>query len=115
MNKGFLVGNVVATPELKQNPSSGLAYTKLRMAVNSSKDTLFVDVFFSGRQAEIICQYLTTGRSVLVEYRLGNNEYEKDGVKYRSLDLYGLNFEFLNSGKGKEDERSSTESGTEEN
>lgn len=103
MNKGFLLGNVVATPELKQN-GSGLAYTKLRVAVNSSKDTLFVDVFFSGRQAEIICQYLTVGRGVLVEYRLGNNEYEKDGVKYRSLDLYGLNFDFVSAGKGKENE-----------
>lgn len=115
MNKGLLIGNVVATPELKQNPVSGLAYTKLRVAVNTSKDTLFVDVFFSGRQAEIICQYLTVGRSVAVEYRLANNEYEKDGVKYRSLDLYGLNFEFLNSGKGKEDETESDNTTTQEN
>lgn len=100
MQRGTLIGNLTQTPELKSNQNG--PWTKLRMAINQAAETLYVDVFFSGRDAEILCQYMEKGRQIYVEYRLVNNTYEKEGVKIKTLDLYGTQFEFLSS-KGKND------------
>lgn len=105
MQRSMVTGNVVATPELKTNDKG--AWTKLRLASNGQNDTLFLDVYFSGRQAEILCQYAEKGRQLLVEFRIVNNSYEKDGVKVNTFDFYGLNFEFLGS-KGKETDESNS-------
>ena len=93
MQNNSLIGNLVSTPEL--NTSGENPWTKIRVAV-SDVDTLFVDVFFSGKTAEQIAQYLEKGRQVYVEYRLRNNEYTKDNVKIKTLDLYGTKCVFLN-------------------
>lgn len=99
MQNNSLIGNVVADPVL--NTSGKEPYTKLRVAV-SDADTLFVDVFFSGKLAEQIAQYLNKGRQVYVEYRLKNNEFIKDNVKIKTLDLYGSKCTFLGKAEAKE-------------
>lgn len=99
MQLNSLIGNLVTTPVLNkaENP-----WTKIRVAAEEGKDTLFVDIFFSGKVAEQICQYLEKGRTVYVEYIIKNAEYTKDNVKVKSFDFYGKRCDFIGSRKNNE-------------
>lgn len=97
MQQNNLIGNVVNSPTL--NTTGENKWTKLRVAAEEGGDTLFVDVFFSGKLAEQICQYLEKGRSVFVQYRIKNSEYTKDGVSLKTYDFYGTRCDFLGSKK----------------
>jgi single-stranded DNA-binding protein len=103
MQSNLLIGNVVADPVL--NTSKETPYTKLRIAVNSRKkeETLFVDIFYSGKTAEQICQYLTKGRLVSVTFNIKNNKYTKDGVEVHTFDFYGNDCVFLDRKENEDD------------
>lgn len=98
MQLNTLIGNVVATPVLNKDKSKN-PWTKIRVAATEMDDTLFVDIFFSGKLAEQICQYVEKGRSVYVQYAIKNTKYEKDGVEVRSFDFYGKKCIFLGNKK----------------
>ena len=78
-NKVILVGNLTRDPEVKYLPS-GSAVSEIGLAVNRSwfdkqsnqrkEEVTFVDVTLWGRTAEIAGEYLSKGRSVLIEGRL---------------------------------------------
>lgn len=93
-NKVILVGNLTRDPQVRFTPS-GTAVTELGLAVsrqwfdkqsNSKKeDTTFVDVTVWGRTAEVAGEYLSKGRSVLIEGRLQLDQWQdKDTGQNRS-------------------------------
>jgi single-strand DNA-binding protein len=78
-NKVILMGNLTRDPQVRYTPG-GTAVADIGLAVNrtwfdkqsnSKRDeTTFVDITLWGRQAEIAGEYLSKGRSVLIEGRL---------------------------------------------
>lgn len=108
-NKVILIGNLTKDPELRYTPQ-GTAIANMRLAVTSKyrsgeemkEETLFIDVVVWGKQGETASQYLSKGRSVLVEGRLQERSWEKDGQKHSKMEVVAQNVRFL----GKKDEGS---------
>lgn len=105
-NKVILAGNITRDPELRHTPS-GTAVAELGIAINRSwfnkstnkknEETTFVDVTLWGKTAEIAAEYLTKGRSVLIEGRLQLDTWQdKETGKNRSkLKVVGENLQML--------------------
>ena len=84
-NKVILMGNLTRDPQVRYTPS-GSAVAELGLAVNRSwfdkqsnsrkEETTFVDVTVWGRTAEIAGEYLSKGRSVMIEGRLQMDQWE---------------------------------------
>ncbi|HUG20800.1 MAG TPA: single-stranded DNA-binding protein [Planctomycetaceae bacterium] len=110
-NKVILVGNLTRDPQVRYTPS-GSAVTDIGLAVsrtwfdkqsNSRKeDTTFVDVTLWGRTAEVAGEYLSKGRSVLIEGRLQLDQWDdkETGQKRSKLKVIGENMTMLGSGGG---------------
>ena len=72
LNKIFLIGNMVADPELKQT-ANGIPVTSFRIAVNrrftrqgEQAQTDFFDVVCWRQQAEFVCKWFSKGKQILV-------------------------------------------------
>jgi len=91
-NKVILVGNLTRDLELRYLQSgtavgnTGIAVNrKFKSANGEQKDeTLFIDITFFGRTAEIANQYLRRGSKVLVEGRLKLDSWEDQNGGKRS-------------------------------
>ena len=109
--KTTILGNLGTDPEMRYL-QSGLAVTSFRVAVNTVhrgrddvavKDTTWFRVSVFGRQAELCNQYLTKGRTVLVEGILkadpntGNPRVfeRKDGSVGASFELTASQVKFV--------------------
>ena len=108
-NRVVLVGNITRIPELRHIPS-GLAVTEIGLAVNDRRktqsgewveETSFIDVTFWGRQAEVLCEYKTKGDPILVEGRLKQDTWEKEGQKFSKLKVIAEKMVMLPTGSGK--------------
>ena len=105
-NRVILVGNLTRDPEVRYTPS-GTAVTDVGLAVNRTwfdkqanerrEETTFVDVTLWGRQAEVAGEYLSKGRSVLIEGRLQLDQWEdrESGQKRSRLRVVGENMTML--------------------
>lgn len=96
MNKVILSGNLTRDPELKVT-ASGKSIARLGLAVNRpfSKDTVdFFNLTAWDKTAEFCNSYLHKGSSVIVEGRLENDNYEKDGVKHYGTNIQVERIEF---------------------
>src|SRR5438067_701476 len=92
-NKIILVGNLTRDPQLKYLPSQ-MAVVDFGLAVNHKfktktgedhEEVLFIDCSCFGKGAEIINQYCTKGKPLLVEGRLKYDTWEdKQGGGKRS-------------------------------
>lgn len=90
LNKVFLIGNLVADPELRTTPS-GQKVCSIRIATNriwndksgnQQKETEFHNVILWNRLAEIASQYLKKGSMVFIEGRIRTRNWEDgNGVK----------------------------------
>ena len=119
-NKVLLVGNLTRDPELKHTPSNQ-AVAQIGLAVNrqyNTKDgekreeTTFVDCEAWGRTAEVMSQYLSKGRPVLVEGRLKLDQWQdKDGNNRSKLKVVIENFQFL-GGRGEGGQSNNADSGS---
>ena len=108
-NKVILAGNLTRDPQLSYLPNQ-TPVVELGLAVNrrwkgqdgqQREDTCFVDCRAYGRQAEVLNQYMSKGRPILVEGRLQFSSWEgKDGQKRSKLRVVVENFQFLGSGSG---------------
>lgn len=105
LNKVIIVGNITRDPELKYIPN-GTAVTELNVAVNEKyttkdgtqkEEVCFVSVVVWGKQAENCSQYLSKGSSVLVEGKLIQESWEKDGKKQTKTRVKASLIQFLNS------------------
>lgn len=109
-NKVILVGNLTRDPQVRYTPG-GSAVTEVGLAVNRSwfdknsnsrkEETTFVDVTLWGRTAEVASEYLTKGRSVLIEGRLQLDQWDdkESGQKRSKLKVVGENMTML-GGRG---------------
>jgi len=108
-NKVILAGNLTRDPELSYLPSN-TAVCEFGMAVNRKyrgsdgemrEDTCFVDLTAFGKQAEVIKQYMSKGRSILVEGRLKFSSWEnKEGQRRSKLTVVAEQFQFLGAPGG---------------
>ena len=86
MNKVILTGRLTRDPEVRYT-QSGKAVSRMSLAVNRTFNKDQADFFTLvawDKQAEFCGRYLKKGSSVVVEGRIENNNYEKDGVKHYS-------------------------------
>jgi single-strand DNA-binding protein len=105
-NKVILVGNLTRDPEVKYT-TGGTAVTEIGLAVNRTwfdkqsnqrkEEVTFVDITLWGRTAEIAGEYLSKGRSVLIEGRLQLDSWEdkNSGQKRSKLRVVGENMTML--------------------
>ncbi len=92
VNRVTLSGRLVADPELKYLPS-GTAVTNLRLASNRTytsngerrDEAVFVDVEVYGKPAEAVTQHKAKGPFLIVDGRLRQNTWERDGQRYSRL------------------------------
>lgn len=111
-NRVVILGNVTRDPELRYIPS-GAAVCELGLAVNDRRkgpngdwieETTFVDVTLWAKTAEVACEYLRKGSSVLVEGRLKLESWEKDGKKNSKLKVVGETMQMLGGKSGQASE-----------
>jgi len=113
-NRVILVGNLTRDVEIRYTPS-GTAIGKVGIATNrrfknasgeQQDETMFIDLTFFGRTAEIANQYLRKGSKVLVEGRLVLEQWTaQDGTKRSKHSVTVENLQMLdrpgeNSGSG---------------
>jgi single stranded DNA-binding protein len=73
--KLIVVGNATRDAEHKTSRSGDVGYTIFRLAVSDSKERpVFFPITVFGKQAEVVAQYVTKGRQVLVEGRVEASE-----------------------------------------
>lgn len=101
-NKVILMGNLTRDPQVRYTPG-GAAVTDIGLAVNRTwfdktsqqkrEEVTFVDVTLWGRQAEVAGEYLSKGRSVLIEGRLQMDQWDdkETGKKRSKLKIVGEN------------------------
>ena len=91
-NKVILVGNLTRDIELRYT-QSGMAIAKTGIATNRKfkkqsgaqvDETMFIDITFFGRSAEVANQYLRKGSKVLVEGRLMLEQWTDQNGQKRS-------------------------------
>jgi len=105
-NKVILVGNLTRDIELRYS-SSGVAIAKVGIATNRrfksatgemKDETMFIDLTFFGRTAEVANQYLRRGSKVLVEGRLILEQWvAPDGTKRSKHSITVENMQMLDS------------------
>lgn len=89
LNKIFLMGRLVADPELKQTPS-GVSVATFRIAVDrdfknketGEREADFINIVTWRATADFVSRYFAKGRMAVVEGRLQTRSYtDKDGNK----------------------------------
>jgi len=104
-NKIILVGNLTRDIEIRYTQggsaigNTGIAVTKKFKSQNGEQKekTLFVDLTFFGRSAEIANQYLRKGSKVLIDGELQLDQWEKDGQKRSKHSIHVQNMQMLDS------------------
>lgn len=87
-------GNLVEDPVLRN--IAGNSVTTLRIAVNTTKkETLFVDITFWDKKAEMLCEYFTKGRKIGVEYYVKNKVGKINAQEFGTYEFVGTDFLFL--------------------
>ncbi len=103
MNKVFFCGRLTRAPEVKYT-ANGKAYMRCSIAVprpynrnSDAPDADFFNLVAWDKTAEIFGKYLNKGSKIIVEGRLQNNNYEKDGVKHFAVDVIVERMEFADA------------------
>merc|ERR1712096_176646 len=106
-NKVILMGNLTRDPELRSLPSGttvvnfGLAVSerwKDKTTGEQREEVCFVDIDAFGRQGEVVNEYFSKGKPILVEGRLRLRQWETDsGEKRSKLSVTLDRFSFVGS------------------
>ena len=114
MNSVVLIGRLARDPELKFVPSSGMAVTKMSLAVDKDlygdkkqqaisqgKPTAdFINITVFGKMAESCANFLQKGSKCAVHGRISTNSWTTDsGEKRYSTDIIADKVEFLDNKK----------------
>ena len=96
LNKVFILGNLTRDPEVRTT-ASGAAVVNIGVATNrfwkdqkgeKQKQAEFHNVVLFGRNAEVAKQYLSKGKSVLVEGRIQTRSWDApDGSKKNKTEI----------------------------
>ena len=108
LNKVFLMGRMVATPELRRTKSD-LSVCSFRIAVDrdftgkgEEKETDFFDCVAWRKTGEVVSKYFNKGDPSLLDGRLQMRDWQtKEGEKRRSYEIVVDNARFC-GGKKKE-------------
>lgn len=98
-NKCLMIGNLTRDPETKAVGSGNLCRFSIAMN-HRSKDkpeTCFLDVVAWGKQADFVAQYFRKGKAILVEGRLKQETWEKDGKQNSKHLLVAERVSFIGS------------------
>ncbi len=106
-NKTILMGNLTRDPEIRSLPS-GQTVTNFGLAVNETwtdkasgekrEEVCFVDVDAWGRQGEVVLEYFSKGKPILIEGKLKFRTWEADDGSKRSKHSITLDrFSFVGS------------------
>jgi single-strand DNA-binding protein len=106
-NRVILVGNLTRDPEIKYL-DSGVSITTFGLAVNErikkgdawEDYANFFDVTVFGKQGENCAEYLHKGSPALVEGKLRQRRWEKDGQKFSKHELVAHAVQFLGTNGG---------------
>ena len=96
MNSFVGIGNLTKEPEIRYT-NNNLKVATITIAINRKEEADFIDCVAFDKKADIIEQYLHKGNKVAVEGRVQTNMYEKEGKKYKSMNILINNIEFLNT------------------
>jgi len=104
VNQVFLMGNLTRDPELRST-QSGTSVCSFAIAINRSwtgqdgqtqEDVDFFDIVAWGKLGELVDQYMSKGRRVLVQGRLSTSSWEaKDGSKRSRVEVVAQEVTFL--------------------
>ena len=112
MNKVFLIGRMTKDPELRYN-AQGKAVATFTLAVNRNKEqTDFIRITAFGKTAENTANYTQKGSLVAVEGTIVTGNYEKNGQRVFTTDIWANTVQFLESkgrGTGEQKERNTRE------
>lgn len=108
-NRCIMIGNLTKDPDLRYTPS-GTPVGSFRIAVNTKykqgsegkEEVLFIDIVTFGKQAEVCSQYLSKGKSVLVEGRLRESRWESEGQQKSRHEIVATTVRFLGGGKNEQ-------------
>ncbi len=108
-NRVILMGNLTRDPQLKYLPNN-TAVCEFGLAINhrwrdrdgnQREDVCFVDLSAFGRSGEVINQYMSKGRPMLVEGRLKYDTWTgQDGQKRSKHSVVVDNFSFVGPREG---------------
>lgn len=107
-NRVILAGNLTRDPEIRYLPT-GLTVATFSIAVNdprvksggeSKEEVYFFDITAFGKLGEVSAEYLKKGRPILVEGKLRQSRWEKDGQKRSKIEVVADNIQFLGSRGG---------------
>ena len=111
MNKIIFNGNLGKDSELTMAKNTGKAILKFSVAVakgyKKEDGTNWFNCVMFGDRAEKLAQYLTKGTKVIIEGSVQLGNYEKDGVKHYTTDVFVNNVEMLGGSKEPSDEQKS--------
>ncbi len=110
LNSVNLMGNLTRDPEIKY-VNSGKAVCNLSIANNrvytsngqKQTEVSYFDVEVWGQTAENCAKYLTKGRAILVEGRLKQERWEKDGKAQSRIKISANAIHFLPAAGKRED------------
>lgn len=95
-NKLIMLGRLTTDPEHK-TVAGGLA--KFTLAVSEKykekEDVVFLDFTVFGQQAETFCKYTKKGSQVLIDGRLKQEKWEKDGQNFSKIVGIVNNFQLV--------------------
>ncbi len=63
--------------------------------VKGEEKTVFLDVTFFGKTAEIVSEYFKKGDPILLDGKLSQDNWEKDGKRYSKLKMIANGFSFI--------------------
>lgn len=108
-NRVVLMGNLTRDPELRYLPSNtpvvnfGLAINRRyrNQQGEQQEEVTFVDCEAFGKPADIINQYCSKGKPLLIEGRLRLDQWQdRDGNNRSKLKVVVENFQFIDAGRG---------------
>ena len=109
MNKVLLTGRTTRDAELGFIQVTGTPKMSFSIAVErnfqkdkNNKKVDFINCEMLGQHTEKLCQYVTKGKSILVEGELNIDNYEKDGEKRSFTKVKVDRLEFLSSSNNNE-------------
>lgn len=107
MNRVEITGNLTRDPELKLT-TKGNTILSFSVAVNERQRNAsgewedypnYVDCVMFGNRAETVSRFLAKGSKVVVEGRLHQSRWEKDGQRRSKLEVYVDNVEWMSPKK----------------
>ena len=107
MNVTMLIGRLVKDAELKYTAGSGIAVSKITLAVDNynsktgEKGADFIPVVLYNKNAENVAQYTQKGSQIAIEGRIKTGSYDaKDGTKRYTTEVIASKVQFLSKSNG---------------